>query len=235
MQQASLLPPPTAQAPGTPGGPAPGAPVIVQVTPSPTADPAAVYDAARYLRRELESQLDRLKDERFSIAQRLRSTSPELAPGPDRSGLEQRISQLDTRIAAVDKQIADADASVAKAASVPGAIVERPDPPQTGPPEEAFVLGGLFIFVVLLPLTIAYARRIWRRAGTIASLPQEMYDRFTRIEQSIDSVAIEVERVGESQRFLTRMQAQQQERALSAGPAERLETAVREPERRARN
>ena len=231
MQQASTLLPPQAPAPPT-------APVVAgQLTPgSPLiSSPSANYDAARYLRRELESQLDRLKDERYSIAQRLRDSGPGSPTGADRTGLESRINAIDSRIAAMDKQIADADAAVAKAASVPGAIVERPRPPDTGPPEEFFVLGGIFMFVVLLPLSLAYARRIWRRAGTIASLPQELYERFTRIEQSIDSVAIEVERVGEGQRFLTRMQAQQQDRALGAGPAERVEAPARERERSARS
>lgn len=228
MQSSSLLPPP-AQARAAPAAPA----IAGQATPAPspvTATPEAVYDAARYLRRELESQMDHLKDERYSIASRLRQNPP-VPPGPDRTGLETRVTQLDARIAALDKQIADADATVAKAASVPGAIVERPDPPQSGPPEEFFVLGGIFTFLVLFPLTIAYSRRIWRRAGAVNQLPQELYDRFTRMEQSIDSVAIEVERVGESQRFLTRVQQQ----ALGPGAAERIESSVREPERRTRN
>jgi hypothetical protein len=90
------------------------------------------------------------------------------------------------------------------------------------------------MFVVALPLTIAYARRIWRRSvGTISALPQEIYDRFNRLDQAVDAIAIEVERVGEGQRYLTRVHADQQ-RALGAGPAERVEAIDRERERQAR-
>lgn len=201
------------------------------VAQAPSTSPEDVYNAARYLRRELESQLDNLKSERYSIAQRLREQGGNVT-GADRAGLEARITAIDARIVAMDKQIADADATVAKAASVPGAIVERPRV-QNGPPDEIFFLAGMFIVVVLFPLAIAFSRRIWRRASAVASLPQEIYDRFTRVEQSLDTIAIEVERVGEGQRFLTRMQAEG-DRALGAGPAERIEARVREPERRAR-
>jgi hypothetical protein len=37
------------------------------------------------------------------------------------------------------------------------------------------------------------------------SLPRELSDRLTHLEQSVDAVAIEVERIGEGQRFLTRL------------------------------
>src|SRR3977135_1934932 len=44
--------------------------------------------------------------------------------------------------------------------------------------------------------------RIWRRGE---SLPNELTDRLTNLEQSVDAVAIEVERIGEGQRFMTRV------------------------------
>ena len=72
-----------------------------------------------------------------------------------------------------------------------------------------------------------------RSAVAISKMPQEIYDRFARVDQSLDAIAIEVERIGEGQRFLTRMQAEQQ-RALGAGPAERIEAADREKERQRR-
>lgn len=51
-----------------------------------------------------------------------------------------------------------------------------------------------------------YARRIWRRGeSVIPTLPDELTDHLTNLEQSVDAVAIEVERIGEGQRFMTRM------------------------------
>lgn len=193
--------------------------------------PSAVYEGFRHQRDELKDQLDRLENQRENLSEQLQT--PNL-PGVDAKGVEQRIAALDLRIAAIDKQIADADAAVARAAAVPGAIVPQPDPVRQGPPEEAYVLTGIFMFIVILPLTIAYARRIWRRgAAVVSSLPQDIYDRFTRVEQSLDSIAVEVERIGEGQRFLTRLHAEQ--RGLGAGPAERVEAASREKEPQRRN
>lgn len=189
--------------------------------------PTAVYEAMRQQRNELENQLERLEDQREDISDQLRSPNVD---GADQRGLESRLATLDARIVSVEQQLADADAAVARAAAIPGAVQPPPPPPQRrGPPEEVFVLAGIFMFVVVLPLVIAYARRIWRRgAATVAAIPQEIYDRFNRLDQAIDSVAIEVERIGEGQRFITRLHA---ERGLGAGAAERIEVPEREPQR----
>jgi hypothetical protein len=219
-------------------------PVIVQV-PHPVqppqslfgpGSPSEIYEAYRHQRRELADQLERLEDQRENLSEQLQQPN---IPSVDAKGIEQRITALDARIAALDKQIAEADAQVARAAAIPGAVVvqpEPPEPPRTGPPEEFWVLSGLFLIIVLLPLTIAYARRIWRRgAAVVTALPQDIYDRFTRVEQSLDSIAVEVERIGEGQRFLTRLHAEQ--RGLGAGGAavaEKVEVGEREREHQRR-
>lgn len=187
--------------------------------------PTAVYEAMREQRNELQNQLERLEDQREDIAEELRSPN---VVDRDKQGLESRLSAIDGRIVAVEGQLAQADAAVARAAAIPGAVQPPPpEPDRSRPPPEVFVLTGIFMFVVVLPLVIAYARRIWRRgAATVAAIPQEIYDRFNRLDQAVDSVAIEVERIGEGQRFLTRLHA---ERGLGAGPAERIEVPEREP------
>ncbi len=186
---------------------APTAPVLAptQVTVDGVAisSPQAVYQAFRAARRELDRQTEDLQESRQSIAERL--TNPEIS-ATDKAGLEARLKAVDERIVVMDKQLADADAQVARAAAVPGAAVELPPPPRTGPPEEAWVLGGMMIVFVMLPISIAYARRIWRRsAKIIATFPQELSDRLQRVEQSVEATAIEVERIGEGQRFMTKI------------------------------
>ena len=194
--------------------------------------PNAIYQARVAQRKELGDQLERLNDARQDLSNRL--ADPELAKA-DKAGIEGRIATMDARIAEVDKQIANADAQVAQAAGVPGAIVEPPPIERNGPPEEVFVLGGLFIVVVLLPISLAYARRIWRRsAAVVSSLPQEVMDRLTRLDQAVDAIAVEVERIGEGQRFMTRVLAEKPvgAAALGAAPEQRSRNAVveeREP------
>lgn len=51
-----------------------------------------------------------------------------------------------------------------------------------------------------------YARRVWHRDGGADSTPPaEFTDRLTHLEQSLDATAIEIERIGEGQRFMTRL------------------------------
>ena len=60
--------------------------------------------------------------------------------------------------------------------------------------------------VVLTILGAYLARRIWRpREPVITAQPGDFTDLLTHLEQSVDAVAIEVERIGEGQRFVTRL------------------------------
>jgi hypothetical protein len=208
--------------PTPPSPPAPPAPFQGRVTViGGGQSPTAVYHAQVAQRKELGDQLEQLQDTREELVEKIsESTISGTGSAASRAGLEARIAAIDARIADVDKQIAEADAAVARAAGIPGAVVEDPPEIHSGPPEAVFVLGGMFIVVVLLPLSIAYARRIWRRSAiAVASLPQEVIDRLTRLDHAVDSIAVEVERIGEGQRFMTRVLA---EKAPSAAAEQRL-------------
>jgi hypothetical protein len=89
-----------------------------------------------------------------------------------------------------------------------GDIIVRPDfdptnviPPQAVDISVAFFTMIAFI-VVGLPLARAFARRMDRRGATIPA--SEVGPRLDRIEQAIEAVAIEVERVSEGQRYTTK-------------------------------
>ena len=111
------------------------------------------------------------------------------------------------------------------------------------------VVAGLwfaFILAVLMPISIGIARRIWR--GKPAPAPVRNDDstqRLERLEQAIDTIAVEIERISESQRFMTRIMSDrpatagasspaasvvdpQPIRALGAGPMEAVRVAERE-------
>jgi len=53
----------------------------------------------------------------------------------------------------------------------------------------------------------AYLRRMRRKDSYVPAAPYDE-DRLARIEQAVDAIAIEVERIAESQRFLTRLQTE---------------------------
>ena len=215
MQQPTLPPTPPAQ-PTTPSGAA-----LAQTLQG--ADPSEVLKGYREQRSELRDQLDRLEDQRSDLMEEMNQSTDATV----KAGLQARVGAIDARILAVDKALADADANVARAAAVPGAVVpDPPEPRRNGPPEEFFVFLMVVTVFIGVPIAIAYARRIWKRGvTTVAAFPQEVYERFNRIDQAIDSVAVEVERIGENQRYVTKLVSEQ--RGIGAGPAERVDAQAR--------
>ena len=209
MQQPSPTPPPAPAPPSL----LPGAPRV---------DPSEVLRAYREQRSELRDQLDRLEDQR----QELTEEASTITDAAAKQGIFNRIAIIDGRIVSVDKAIADADAAVARAAAVPGAVVpDPPEPQRQGPPEEFFVFLMVLTVFIGVPLALAYARRIWKKGvQTVTTIPQDIYERFNRIDQAIDAVAVEVERIGEGQRYVTKLV---NDRAIGAGPAERLDAQAR--------
>jgi hypothetical protein len=57
---------------------------------------------------------------------------------------------------------------------------------------------------IILPLVRAYAKRVESRADA-PRIPAEVSSRLERMEQAIDSIAVEVERISEAQRFTTKL------------------------------
>lgn len=187
--------------------------------------PQAIYRAFVEQRSVLGDQMRDLNETRSGLTNELQQLP---AGDPGRAGLEARIAGTDARITAMDKQIADADAQVAKAAAIPGAVVERPPIEHQGPPEEFYVLTGIFMFVFLMPLSIAFARRIWKRgSAVVTAFPKEIGERLGRLEQSAEATAIEIERIGEGQRFLTKLFTEGPgARSLAAPEAEMVQRKV---------
>jgi hypothetical protein len=81
------------------------------------------------------------------------------------------------------------------------------------PPEVIPIMQSFFftITVIILgyPLMRSISRRFIERTHEQPSaMPRELAARLERIERAVDAIAIEVERMSESQRFLTRLQSE---------------------------
>ena len=62
------------------------------------------------------------------------------------------------------------------------------------------------VIVLGIPLVIVHARRIWKRDSAESAAPSYATDaRLERIEHAIDAMAVEVERISEGQRFVTKL------------------------------
>lgn len=167
--------------------------------------PSVLYEALRNQREVLDDQLEALEGQRRELNREIEQGRVQ---GASKVGVESRIMNIDRRIADLEKQITGVDGQLATQAAVPGAIVEHVETSNrnSGPPEEAFILGTVFMLAVMMPISIAYARRIWRRgAATVSEFPAELSARLSRIEQAIDTSAVEIERIGEGQRFVTKL------------------------------
>ena len=203
------------------------APAAPRAAPAPNA--TAVWRAARSSRDELKNQLENLEEKRSSLSEQVTDGR---VTGASKVGTEARIVDIDKQISLVDKQIAAAEGDVARAAAIPGAVQVEPPRGRSGPPEEVFVLGGMFIFACILPISIALARRIWRRGkDAIVSFPQELTERLNRLDHAVDSIAVEVERIGEGQRFVTRVMTDTANRGLGAGAAQPIDVGARDKAR----
>ncbi|HKH93553.1 MAG TPA: hypothetical protein VKA54_17250, partial [Gemmatimonadaceae bacterium] len=63
---------------------------------------------------------------------------------------------------------------------------------------------------------------------TVAALPHDIVERFTQIDQAVESIAVEVERIGEGQRFITRVLSEQGRPALGEPAPRGLEVRRRD-------
>jgi hypothetical protein len=82
-------------------------------------------------------------------------------------------------------------------------------------------LAGMVMIVVLslgIPLVRAHVRRVERGEDAGRRQLPEVSDRLERIERAIDAMSIEVERISEGQRFVTKALA---DRVPSASDARR--------------
>jgi hypothetical protein len=73
---------------------------------------------------------------------------------------------------------------------------------------EVIVPVAFFIMVAVtavgVPLARAFARRMDRESG-VPRIPPDLAQRMERMEHAIDSIAVEIERISEGQRFTTKL------------------------------
>ena len=223
---------PAPAVPQPPAAPPPAQTTTPAVAPTPRLATEANVDALRDMRSELSRQLTSATSRRKEVAEQLRNTPA----GPGRAGLEGRLAVLDSRIMKLESSIAEVGEQLANA---PGDLVNSgtTEPSQRYGPFSSGQLTGITIVSIALvwaPLAFAAARIMMRRWAHPRPAPQilESSARLERMEQAIDAVAIEIERISEGQRFVTQAMAQKDAApALGVGQAPAQELRVGEAER----
>lgn len=70
--------------------------------------------------------------------------------------------------------------------------------------------------IIGLPLARAFARRMDRRGGAV-QVPTEISNQLAHLNQAVDAIALEVERISEGQRYTTRLLSEQHGAKLPTG------------------
>jgi len=139
------------------------------------------------------------------------------SPGPALAELTAQRTVLDNQILKLQMEMAGTKAQLASRLGINvdrigpnGRLLQQVDyGPRRGPDPDAVVgMSFALAIAVALPLAIAYARRIWRGKPSAATQPDVIAPRLDRLEQAVEAIAIEVERVAEGQRFVTKVFAE---------------------------
>jgi hypothetical protein len=153
-------------------------------------------------RQELSEQLTSVSSRRSTLAEEIRQTrDPALRTGLEERlrVLDQRILQLETDLATTGRQISSAPAELTAA----GGMLHQSG--GDGEFEEGLFIGG-FSVLFFMSAVLFFARRRWKRRDT--ALPSGLgveSQRLERLENGMEAIAIEIERVSEGQRFVTRL------------------------------
>lgn len=156
----------------------------VTIQQAPQAPPAPV-DADR-LAQQIEQQVEQALQQSLGKADQAEAT---------REGVR----------AAMDRMRAELEAARAQGRQV----VIQPSAQDMIPPQAVDISLAFFtmiaFIVVGLPLARAFARRMDRRGQAAAATDPDVAPRLQRIEQAVDAIAVEVERISENQRYSTRL------------------------------
>jgi hypothetical protein len=166
----------------------------------------ADVDALIRQRDEISNQLTNVNERRQELVQEIRS-SPD---GVARTGLEDRVKILDQRLIQLESDLAVTGRQLAGAPADLVQFAERghfpPPNPEGDDWEEGLAVG---VFVSLMTVGAVYAFRRWRRRkqpkARANELPSDSAQRLERLEQGMEAIAIEIERVSEGQRFVTKL------------------------------
>ena len=191
--------------------------------------------ALKARRSELSNQLESATSRRNSLAAKLDD-----AEGVNKTGIEQRIALLDNRILQLETDLAETgrQLSGAPAGLLASASVGTPLGLNSGQITAIGIVSVVGAASVAFPIAVAMARRIWRGASRRDAAPvaPQSAERMERLEQAVDAIAIEIERVSEGQRYVTRLLTEGSAPALPVGQraAEPVLPSDREPVRASR-
>ena len=210
---------------------------VPAVAPPPQEAIASQLDALRAKADELKLRVSDLSHRKSQLTE----ASTRRSSVQDQPALDKQVADVQHELAAAQIQLESTNQRIgdleqqrdmARAFSLGGppaiAMTAPPAPdPFLGPKEIMTVSSGLFILA--LPLVLVLARRLWVRGSPRATMDLENSPRLQRIEQAIEAIAVEVERIGEAQRFTTKLLSDRQPDAVARMSVPRKEPGTITP------
>jgi len=202
---------------GTPGS---GAPITISAPRT-----AREIDALQSQRDELSKQLTSVDGRRSKLMSQLRSTGDPTAV----KGLQDRLALLDARqlqlesdLAGIGQQLSSASAGLIASTSASPVFAGLSG-------GQTLALSIVFTIFVLGPLAIGFAKTLFKRSNRPALPPavfNEAAQRLERVEAAVETIALEIERISEGQRFVTKLLSENQP-APQLGAGQRSAEQVR--------
>jgi len=168
-------------------------------------------EAARLLLQQAQAAQSQAQAAQGQAAQDAAQAARDAAQAGREAALEgARAAQQAQREA--QRAVRDAQREMARARAEGRPSMGFPPFPGQGPqiPEGVVIISVAFFVVCAViaigfPIARAIARRMDRRGAVAPGADSDARARLERIEQAVDAIAIEVERVSEGQRFVTRL------------------------------
>ena len=208
-------------------------PIVVEVAPQTLMRPLtqAEMSVVRNQRSEMSEQLSSAQNRRARLLDEMRS-----APPGTEQGLREQFQVLNNRIVAIETDIEAAGRTLRTGQVPQGTILV---PPRSGlggrNQTDNAERGAALAATVLIPIFALFVWRGWRRGrrGQQAVPHSAEYEsRFERLEQAVDAIALEIERVGESQRYQTKLLAEANLMpAMGTGKRDPVYESSRSPDR----
>jgi hypothetical protein len=207
--------------PNAPQAPTTAAPNVVPISALPIT--AQDVRGLRIRIDDLREQLQDAASRRSNIAGQLPRADPSARPG-----IEARMGELDSRILRIEKDISEASRQLTNAPST--ALTAARGWPNEFPGragKDMVPIVAILSVFVFAPFAIAMSRLIWKRASVavprVAATDHATTQRLEQLQQSLDTIAIEVERISEGQRFVTKLFNERP--AVGAGEAQPVHAA----------
>ena len=171
--------------------------IVLQGPPAPVAPAQAAAANARARAQEAKELADQIRSDVQAEIDAAREGVHSPPPGPDRTFT-----------------IRDSRGEVT--------TIGMPPPGEIIPPQAVDISIAFFLtiaaIIIGLPLARAFARRMDRKGGT-AQIPNEVSAQLAHLNQAVDAIALEVERISEGQRFTTRLLSEQRDAARQTLPS----------------